>query len=62
MIDFDFIVIGSGIAGMSLASLISDQRSVCIIEKEKELSYHSTGRSFAFFIPSSTVNSPSISP
>ena len=52
MIDFDFIVIGSGIAGMSLASLISDQRSVCIIEKEKELSYHSTGRSFAFFIES----------
>ena len=50
MIDFDFIVIGSGIAGMSLASLISDQRSVCIIEKEKDLSYHSTGRSFAFFI------------
>ena len=49
---FDFIVIGSGIAGMSFASLISDERSVCILEKEKELSYHSSGRSFAFFIES----------
>ena len=52
MKDFDFIVIGSGIAGMSFASLISDERSVCILEKEKELSYHSSGRSFSFFIES----------
>ena len=49
---FDIIIIGSGIAGMSLASIISKERSVAIIEKEKELCYHSTGRSFAFFIES----------
>ena len=49
---FDIIVIGSGIAGMSLGSTISAQRNVAIIEKEKQLSYHSTGRSFAFFIES----------
>ena len=38
---FDIIVIGSGIAGMSLGSTISAQRNVAIIEKEKQLSYHS---------------------
>ncbi len=49
---FDIIIIGSGIAGMSLGSIISKARNVAIIEKEKELCYHSTGRSFAFFIES----------
>ena len=49
---FDVIIIGSGIAGMSLGSIISKERKVAIIEKEKQLSYHSTGRSFAFFIES----------
>ena len=34
---------------MSLSSVISKERNVTIIEKEKQLSYHSTGRSFAFF-------------
>ena len=37
---------------MSLGSAISKERDVAIIEKEKQLSYHSTGRSFAFFIES----------
>ena len=49
---FDIIIVGSGIAGMSLGSAISKERNVAIIEKEKQLSYHSTGRSFAFFIES----------
>ena len=49
---FDIIIVGSGIAGMSLGSAISKERDVAIIEKEKQLSYHSTGRSFAFFIES----------
>ena len=50
--NFDIIVIGSGIAGISLASKLSSERSVCVIEKENLLSYHSTGRSFAFYIES----------
>ena len=49
---FDVIVIGSGIAGISIASKLSNDLSVCVIEKEKLLSYHSTGRSFAFYIES----------
>ena len=49
---YDIIIIGSGIAGISLGSIISKERKVAIIEKEKQLSYHSTGRSFAFFIES----------
>ena len=49
---FDVIVVGSGIAGVSLASKLSNHLSVCVIEKEKLLSYHSTGRSFAFYIES----------
>ena len=49
---FDIIIIGAGIAGISLGSTLINQRNVLIIEKEKQLSYHSTGRSFAFFIES----------
>ena len=49
---YDIIIIGSGIAGISLGSIISKERKVAIIEKDKQLSYHSTGRSFAFFIES----------
>ena len=37
---FDIIIIGSGIAGMSLGSIISKERNVAIIEKEKELCFH----------------------
>ncbi len=48
----DILIIGSGIAGISLGSLLSKHRKVLIVEKEKEISYHSTGRSFAFFIES----------
>ena len=49
---FDIIIIGSGIAGISLGSMLSNERKVALIEKERQLSYHSTGRSFAFFIES----------
>ena len=49
---FDVVIIGSGMAGISLASELSEERSVCILEKEKVISYHSTGRSMAFYIES----------
>ena len=49
---FDVVVIGSGMAGISLASELSINLSVCVLEKENLLSYHSTGRSMAFYIES----------
>ena len=49
---FDVIIIGSGIAGISIATELSKESSVCILEKENITSYHSTGRSFAFYIES----------
>ena len=45
----DFIIIGSGIAGMSAAYRLSDHGKVIVIEKEAHLGYHTTGRSAAFF-------------
>ena len=50
--NFDVIILGSGIAGISLAAKLSKYVSVCIIEKESIVSYHSTGRSFAFYVES----------
>lgn len=49
---YDVVVIGSGMAGISLASELSQDRSVCVVEKEKLVSYHSTGRSMAFYVES----------
>ena len=49
---FDVVIIGSGMAGISLASELSKNLSVCVVEKEKLLSYHSTGRSMAFYVES----------
>lgn len=47
---FDVIVIGGGIAGISAAAEIARDRSVCVLEAEDQLAYHSTGRSAAIFI------------
>ena len=45
----DFIIIGSGMAGMSAAYRLSKHGKVIILEKESLLGYHTTGRSAAFF-------------
>ena len=50
--NFDIVIIGSGIAGVSVAAELSKEASVCILEKENITSYHSTGRSFAFYLES----------
>ena len=50
--NFDIVIIGSGIAGVSIAAELSKEASVCILEKENITSYHSTGRSFAFYLES----------
>lgn len=49
MNDFDFAIIGAGIAGASLAAHLSVHRSVVLIEAEAHPGYHSTGRSAAFW-------------
>ena len=45
----DFIIIGSGMAGMSAAYRLSKHGKVVVLEKESLLGYHTTGRSAAFF-------------
>ncbi|HVF16483.1 MAG TPA: FAD-binding oxidoreductase [Steroidobacteraceae bacterium] len=45
----DFIVIGGGIAGASVAYELSRTASVLVLEGESQPGYHSTGRSAALF-------------
>ena len=45
----DFLIIGSGMAGMSAAYRLSKYGKVTVLEKENLLGYHTTGRSAAFF-------------
>jgi len=49
---YDIAVIGAGIAGASVAAVLSEYASVLLIERESQPGYHSTGRSAAMFIPS----------
>jgi len=45
----DFVVIGAGIAGASIACELSRNASVVLVEREHQPGYHSTGRSAAVF-------------
>jgi D-arginine dehydrogenase len=45
----DYLVIGAGIAGTSVAAELSMGHSVCLLEAEPHPGYHSTGRSAALF-------------
>src|ERR1700678_4106040 len=45
----DFLVVGAGIAGASVAAELSAAHSVVLIEAETQQGYHSTGRSAALF-------------
>jgi D-arginine dehydrogenase len=47
----DFIVIGAGIAGASVAYYLSDCGRVCIVERERQPGIHATGRSAALYAP-----------
>jgi D-arginine dehydrogenase len=44
---FDFLVIGGGIAGASAAYALSRCGRVVLVEQERQMGYHSTGRSAA---------------
>lgn len=47
----DVVVVGGGIAGVSIAhELAAAQRSVCLLEAERELATHTTGRSAATWV------------
>ena len=50
MSNYDVIVIGGGIAGASVAYELSTDHSVCILEMEDQLAFHTTGRSAATFL------------
>jgi D-arginine dehydrogenase len=49
MADFDFLIIGSGIAGASACALLADRARVGLFEREGEHGYHTTGRSAALW-------------
>lgn len=46
---FDYIVIGAGIAGASVAAELASDRRVLLLERESQPGYHTTGRSAALF-------------
>ncbi len=47
----DFLVLGAGIAGVSVAAHLAEHASVAILEMEDRPAYHTTGRSAATFEP-----------
>jgi D-arginine dehydrogenase len=47
MQDFDFAIVGAGIAGVSAAYQLAPQARVVILEREHVAAYHTTGRSAA---------------
>jgi glycine/D-amino acid oxidase-like deaminating enzyme len=49
--DCDFLVIGGGIAGVSVAARLADLGSVVVLEAEPALAYHASGRSAAMYEP-----------
>jgi D-arginine dehydrogenase len=49
---YDFVVIGAGIAGASIAYELARRGSVCLVEAESRPGFHATGRSAALFAPS----------
>ena len=48
---FDFIVVGAGMAGASVAAALASGSRVALIEAEPHPGFHATGRSAALFAP-----------
>ena len=49
---YDFAIVGAGIAGASLAAGLAAHGRVLLLEAEDRPGYHSTGRSAAFWTES----------
>ena len=49
---YDFVIIGAGIAGASLAAGLAPHARVLVLEAEDRAGYHATGRSAAFWTES----------
>ncbi|MDB6045253.1 MAG: FAD-dependent oxidoreductase [Gammaproteobacteria bacterium] len=49
MVQFDYAVIGGGIAGISVAAELATAHRVLVLEREPHLAYHTTGRSAAIY-------------
>ena len=49
MADFDFLIIGSGVAGASAAAMLAGRARVALFERESVHGYHTTGRSAALW-------------
>ena len=49
---YDVLIVGGGIAGLSLASALAGRCSVALVEAEQELAYHTSSRSARQLIPS----------
>jgi len=49
MKQYDFVVVGGGIAGASVAARLSEHAKVLVLEREYAAGYHSTGRSAALW-------------
>jgi len=50
MAEFDFVIVGGGIAGASLGARVAGRANVAILEAEENCALHSTGRSAAFWL------------
>ncbi|GAB3274345.1 FAD-dependent oxidoreductase [Sinomonas notoginsengisoli] len=50
--DVDVLIVGGGIAGLSLASALAGKCRVALVESEPSLAYHTSGRSAEQLIPS----------
>ena len=48
---FDFVIIGAGIAGASVAAYLAEDATLCLLEGESQAGYHATGRSAAMYVP-----------
>lgn len=60
MAEFDFAVVGAGIAGASLAAMLAPHGRILVLEAEARAGYHSTGRSAAFW--AETYGGPGVQP
>ena len=49
---WDVVVVGGGIAGVSVAAELAASRTVLLVEGEAELARHATGRTAAVYLPS----------